>query len=373
LDVFFTLFAHMEKRITYLLYIAFLGLFSQNIKAQTPDRKLLTWERKTINIGAILEENGPVETEFYAVNLNEENLVFTDVVTDCGCTTVDFTKDTLSTDKIGSIRVRFDPDHRGGEFSKVIIVRTNEDIYGDTLYLEGINMPIPENREMAYIHKVGSLGFRLSAINMGNVFTNQPKLKYVEVHNFGNEPLELKAEQEFLPEYIQVRLEPAQLQADQRGLMLITYDGALKGDLGFFDESQTLIMNNDEQLSIRTMAVVYEYFEHVPRSMEKTVPRLNLSESDIDLKEIPSSRKVSKTIFLSNLGTENLLIRKFTSNCSCIDLTLSKTELFSGEQAELNIEFDPVGRRGIDHKHITIFSNDPINPVKTIIIKSTVK
>jgi hypothetical protein len=363
----------MNKCIISLLLVLFICLFTLNLEAQTLDRKLLTWERKNINIGAVLEEKGPVETTFYAVNQNNQYLAITDVVTDCGCATVEFTKDTLETDKIGSIRVRFDPDHRGGEFSKVIIVRTSEDIYGDTLYLEGINMPLPENKEIAYPHRVGNLGFRLSAINMGNVFTNEAKIKYVEVHNFGNESVELKAVQEFLPDYLQVSLEPTPLQADQRGLLVISYDGEIKGDLGYFDESLTMTLHDDEEMALRLMAVVYEYFDPVPKSMEKSVPRLVLSESNIDLREIPSSRKVSKSVIITNLGKENLQIRKLASNCSCIDLSVSKSEIEAGEKAELNIEFDPKGRKGIDHKHITLFSNDPINPVQTIIIKSTVK
>jgi hypothetical protein len=363
----------MNKCSITLLSVLLIGLFTLNLEAQTLERKLLTWERKSINIGAVLEEKGPVEATFYAVNQNAEYLTITDVITDCGCTTVEYTQATLETDKIGSIRVQFDPDHRGGEFSKVIIVRTNEDIYGDTLYLEGINMPIPENKEMAYPHRIGNLGFRLSAINLGNVFTNEPKIKYVEVHNFRNEAVELKTVQEFLPDYIQVSLDPMSLQPDQRGLLIISYDGKIKGDLGYFDELLTLALSDDEELALRLMTVVYEYFDPVPKSMEKSVPRLSLSESDIDFREIPSNRKISKTISITNFGRENLQIRKLMSNCSCIDLRISKSEIEAGEKAELSIEFDPKGRKGIDHKHITLFSNDPINPVQTIIIKSTVK
>ncbi|MFD2201157.1 DUF1573 domain-containing protein [Shivajiella indica] len=363
----------MNKSKIFLIFIIFFGLMSIQLEAQTLDRKLLTWERKTINIGAVMEEKGAVEAEFYGLNLNREDIILTDVVTDCGCTTVDYTKDTLATDKIGSIKVRFDPDHRGGEFSKVIIVRTNEDIYGDTLYLEGINMPLPENKEMAYPHRIGNLGFRLSAVNMGNVFTNEPKVKHVEIHNFGSEAMELTSDQESLPDYLLVNMDPSPLQADQRGLLVISYDGEKKGDLGYFDEHITLSFLDEEKITIRMMSVVYEYFKPVPKSMEKIVPRLSLSESDIDFREIPSSRKVTKSVMISNLGQENLQIRKLASNCSCIDLSIAQTEIGPGERASLDIEFDPKGRRGIDHKHITIFSNDPINPVRTIVIKSNIK
>jgi hypothetical protein len=73
------------------------------------------------------------------------------------------------------------------------------------------------------------------------------------------------------------------------------------------------------------------------------------------------------------MGKETLLIRKVSANCSCVELQLDKDQLEPGEKTGLRFTFDPKGRRGIDHKHIAVFSNDPINPVRTIIIKSSIK
>ncbi|MFC0262865.1 DUF1573 domain-containing protein [Fontibacter flavus] len=364
----------MNKSKYTVISVFLLLLLSLSIEAQTLDRKTLTWERKTINIGAVLEENGPVDVEFYAVNLHEEKIAITDIITDCGCTTVDFTKDSLENQKVASLKVKFDPDHRGGEFSKVIIVRTTEDIYGDTLYLEGINMPIPDNIEMAYPHRLGVLGFRLSSINMGNVLTNEPKIKYIEVHNFGQDTIHLNKDQEHLPDHLQVRLEPEYLNPGERGLMIFTYDGTLKGDLGYLEESVAIkLESSEEKISLKLIAVVFEYFEPVPKSMENLVPRLGFSESDIDLKDISSSRKVERSVTLINMGQEPLEIRKVVSNCPCLTIELDERRIEAGQRIQLKFEFDPKGRRGIDHKHITLFTNDPINPVRTIIIKSTIK
>jgi hypothetical protein len=176
----------MKKSIFYLLSSLLLTFSSLPAKAQNLERKTLTWEKRKIDIGAVLEEKGAVETEFFARNDNQDSIFITGIFTDCGCTTVEYTKDTLTNGQIASLKVKFDPDQKGGEFSKGIIVRTNVDIYGDTLFLEGTNMPLPENAEMAFPHRVGTLGFRLTAINMGYVFTNEPKVKYVEVYNFGD-------------------------------------------------------------------------------------------------------------------------------------------------------------------------------------------
>lgn len=362
----------MKNCIFLSLLLSLSGLLSLPLGAQTLERKTLTWEQKKIDIGAVLEENGPVETEFYAVSNHQDSIFITDVITDCGCTSVDFSKDTLNRDGIASVKVQFDPDHRGGEFSKMIIIRTNQDIYGDTLYLEGINMPIPENIEMAYPHRIGDLGFKLSAINMGNVFTNEPKIKYVEVHNFGIMEISLQILQETLPNFLQVSMQPENLNPGQRGLLIFSYDGEKKSDLGYFDEIVQLALNGDQTLDLRIMSVVYEYFPPVPKSMEGMVPKLGISETDIDLRVISSNSKVSRSITFTNMGKEPLLIRKVMANCSCVQINLGKDELESGEKTDLKFTFDPKGRKGIDHKHISIFSNDPLNPVRTIVVKSSV-
>ncbi|WP_373495488.1 DUF1573 domain-containing protein [Aquiflexum sp.] len=363
----------MKNCIFLSLAIFLSGLLCLPLGAQTLERKTLTWEQKKIDIGAVLEEKGPVQVEYFAVNNHPDSIYITHVTTDCGCTSVDYSKDTLSRENIASIKVQFDPDHRGGDFSKVIIIRTNQDIYGDTLYLEGINMPIPENIEMAYPHRIGGLGFKLSAVNMGNVFTNEPKIKYVEVHNFGSGEVSLEKVQEGLPSYLMASMQPEIINPGQRGLLIFSYDGERKNDLGYFDEKVQLALNDDQKLDLRVMSVVYEYFPPVPKSREEIVPKLGLSETEIDLREISSNSKISRNITFTNMGKEPLIIRKVTANCSCVELYLGKDQLDPEERTILAFTFDPKGRKGIDHKHISIFSNDPLNPVRTIVVRSSVR
>lgn len=363
----------MQNRITLIASLVLALFATENLTAQTVQRKIFTWETKKINIGPVLDEKGSVEVEFFAKNENEVSLLITDVVPDCGCTTVDFSKDSIAAGQIGSIKVKFNPDQKGGEFSKGIIVRTNEDIYGDTLFLEGINMPISENPEMDFPHRVGNIGMRLNAVNFGYVFTNEPKVKYVEVHNFGNDAINLVEETIHISDYLTLSLVPEIIQAGQRGLLVMQYNGEAKNDLGFFEEKIAIKLGSGEDLGMRVLAVLYEYFPPVPKSMENMVPRLGITETEFDLREISANQKVSRTISMTNAGQETLHIRKVSTNCNCVVTTLGKDTLQPGERTELAFTFDPKGRRGIDHKHITIFSNDPINPVRTIVLRSTVR
>ncbi|MFD2035973.1 DUF1573 domain-containing protein [Belliella marina] len=342
--------------------------------AQELERQLLFWENRTINIGTTLEENGHVELEFFGLNQTDSLIVISDIITDCGCTTVFYSKDTIYQSKIGSVKVNFDPDHRGGPFTKMIVVRTNQDIYGDTLYLQGFNIPFPDDLETAYPYRVQDIGLRLPAVNMGNVYTNEPKSKYIELYNFGTDSLMLSAIANDLPDFLKINLFPNALGPNQRGLLHLEYDAYLKNDFGYVEDALILDFHNKpEPVTLRLMANIFEHFEPVPKSLEKVVPHLAVSEVDIDLKDINSKQVVKRNIKLSNQGAEELFIRKVVSNCECMEVVVDKSVLQNGESAELQLRFDPKGRRGIDHRHINIFTNDPINPVRTIVIRSSVK
>lgn len=371
----FPLFEDMKHMVFFFSLLVIIGINVVQVEAQAIERKKLHWEEKKIDLGTILEENGSVIAEFYGRNLHDQPVQITDVITDCGCTTVEYTKDTLSHYMLASVQVKYDPSNRGGYFNKLVIIRTTEDIYGDTLYLEGVNLPVPEEVGTTYPYKIGSIGFRLPAVNMGNIFTNEPKVKDVEVYNFGEKSFKLNEEQSQLPEYLKVELFPDVLAPQERGLLKLTYNGKEKNDLGFFEEQVKLDLHDDEEesLEFRLLAVVYEYFPPLPKSMEDKVAKLGISESEVNLSSVNSNSKVSKTLTLRNLGAEPLDIRKVTTNCNCLEVKLDRKSLLPKESTELVFTFDPKGRRGLDHKHITIFSSDPLNPVRTIVIKSSIR
>ena len=377
-DRFFTLFGGMKGNWIGLRLGLLVWISVVHVEAQSLDRKPLVWEQKIINIGPLMEENGLVSAEFYGLNEFATPILITEVISECGCTTVEYTKDTIYQDQIASVQVSFDPTYRGGSFSKLIYVKTSEDPEGDSLFLEGINIPFPEDISAAFSHRIGDIGLRLPVVNMGTVFTNEPKVKHVEVYNFGKQDFNLKKDQSRLPEYLKVELFPDKIPPTQRGLLSITYDGEKRNDLGYFGEEVILYMGDETEtsedtISLKLSAVVYEYFPPLPKSREDEVARLEISSSEIDLKQLSANVKISRVLSLSNKGREPLLIRKISTNCECLEVVIEKINLEPNESTHLQFTFDPKGRRGIDHKYITIFSNDPLNPVKTITIKSSIK
>src|SRR5690606_29448447 len=111
--------------------------------AQFSDDEQLLWNKKVVDIGAVMEENGEVTTEFFFVNKADFPIFIEEIITDCGCTTASYTRDTLSQNETGSVKIKFSPTVRAGAFSKAIVVKTNINSEGDSLFLEGYNIPYP--------------------------------------------------------------------------------------------------------------------------------------------------------------------------------------------------------------------------------------
>ncbi|MBD8490498.1 DUF1573 domain-containing protein [Echinicola sp. CAU 1574] len=344
------------------------------VKAQGLAPSPLLWERQEAKLGSVMEEHGKVSTEFFVVNNGISPVIIEEVITDCGCTTIDFASDTLEQNQIGSIKVDYQPTSFGGAFKKKVVVKTNINPTGDTLYVEGYNIPYPDNVASYYDYRKGNLGFRFSSINMGEVFTNQPKVKYVDFYNFKDLPITLDEQEMKLPDHIKVNMIPAIVPAKSRGLLAIQYDAVAKADLGFFDESVAFNIesNGNEAIELRLLTTIHEYFAPVLKSEVNNIPKLAISEVDVDLNKISSKEIISKSIVLTNIGSKPVNIRKVVTNCDCMVYDLPTKDLQPGEKTDLTFTFDPKGRLGIDHKMITIFSNDPLNPTRTIVVKSRI-
>jgi hypothetical protein len=349
-----------------------LSCFSAN--SQDVESPLLLWEKKVINLGSVLEENGPVKAVFLFTNKTNQRLLIEEIITECGCTTAEYSRDTLSHNEKGKVVVNFDPQTRGGEFVKMILVKTNVEPFTDTLIVEGFNVPLPASASAHYAIEKAGLGFKLGVVNLGQVFTNQPKLKHVDFFNFGDFPIQLNQIQENLPAHVTAKLIPAVVTAKTRGVLELTYDAQIKDDLGFFDEEITLALLSDEKkdLSLQVIATIHEYFEPVPLAEKDNVPRLEIKDMEIDLSRIKSNQLISRQVTMENKGGQLLKIRKIISNCDCVSFIVPKEELQPGERMDITMTFDPRGRKGIDHRTMTVYSNDPLWPTRTVRIKSRI-
>ncbi|MBN7811937.1 DUF1573 domain-containing protein [Algoriphagus sp. H41] len=364
------------NRFAFTLFLAFSTLFSLSIaRAQQGDVPKLIWKVNRINIGTVLEEEGLQQAEFEFTHTQDSLFFIEEVIPECGCTAVEYTQDTLQVGESGKVTVSFDPTSSAGFFSKLIVVRGNLSGIQDSLYLEGISIPYPSDLQRAYPILRGPLGFRLRKVNMGDVFDNEPKIKYVEFFNRGEALLDKGALRSVTPPHIQISQVQQFVRPKERGLLMVRYDGKLKNDLGFFEDIVPIRWENvpSSEVKLEIIADLFQYFAPIQKSDLNQVPQLVIAQKEVDLKEISSKAVVRRSVTLTNQGRQTLEIRKVEGNCECLVLEAPKASLEPGESMELSIVFDPAGRKGIDQRNIYVFSNDPVNPVQLIVVKSRIE
>jgi hypothetical protein len=358
--------------ILFFSFLAFLPFRSQAQERKVPK---IIWKVNRIDLGTILEEEGFQTAEFEYTNTQDSLFFIKDVWLECGCTIVEFSRDTIGIGDTGKLKVSFDPSSAAGFFSKLVVVNGNLSSVNDSLYLEGISIPYPSDIKRAYPVSKGFLGFRLKKINMGDVFTNEPKIKYVEFFNKGEKLLDQEAFRSNAPPYIQVSQVQPFVRSQERGLLMVRYDGKSRNDLGYFEDVVPVRWENipDSEIELDFIADLFEYYPPVLRSNLNEVPQLFISQKEIDLKEISSRTLVRRTVTLTNKGRQSLEFRKIQGNCECLKIEFPKTTLEPGESMELSLTLNPIGRKGIDQRNIYVFSNDPVNPVQLIVMKSRIE
>jgi hypothetical protein len=358
-----------------LFLFLFLGLLLgfQGFAQQQAVAKLV-WKVNRIDLGTVLEEQGLQSVTFDFTVSQGRYFAIQEVVTDCGCTTVSYSKDSLEIGESGKISVEFDPSSAAGFFSKLVLVKGNQGQVQDSLFIEGIALPYPANLERNYPVKLGFLGLRMKKVSMGDVFDNEPKVKYLEFFNYGTQTLEKQDFKEKAPTYIQIEQVQDLVRPQERGLLKISYEAKQRPELGTVSDKIWINWGKKEEANIEleVLADLFDYFLPISKEQLDDVPQLMMSDKIIQLGEISSNAVQRRSITLTNLGKENLEIRKVQGNCSCLIIEYPKSVLLPGETMELNLVFDPVGRKGIDQRNIYIFTNDPVNPVQLLVLKSRV-
>lgn len=365
----------MNSKVYSVFLFGFFGWLALITSASGQEIPKMLWKVNKINLGTILEEQGPQTVDFeFTFNSDSVGLI-EDIWLECGCTTADYFKDSLVHGEEGKVSVTFDPTSAAGFFSRLIVVKGNLQDMVDSLFIEGISIPYPSNPERVYTVNKQNLGFRLRKINMGDVFDNEPKEKYVEFFNFGKEVLFKENFNFEAPNYIQISQVQELIRPQERGLFRIVYDGKVKDDLGFFEDEASVVWtdNKEDTVKLEIIADLFQYFPPVSKEELSLLPQLIIDEKEIELGEINSRAIVRRTINLSNPGKSPLSIKKIQGNSDFLRIEVEKNEILPGETIELLLIFDPTGRRGIDQRNIYIFTTDPINPVQLIVLKSRIE
>lgn len=133
------------------------------------------------------------------------------------------------------------------------------------------------------------------------------------------------------------------------------------------------IETNDEKMpmsSINITSFVVEpdkFVNNVPK-----LPKISFRENVHDFGIVKEGMKVGYTFDFENKGTGILEIKNVNPSCGCTAAMVSSNVLQPGEKGTIKIEFDTANKNGKTSKTVSVISNDPEEPAKTLIFTADV-
>lgn len=349
----------MKRLLILPLILISLVVCSQQIKP-------LQFREETFDFGNVPEDGGSVEHEFTFINTSNRPVKILTVQASCGCTTPGWSKEAVLPGKTGFIQASFDPKGRPGYFSKSLTVTTDMEANPIVLQIKGQVNTAEISADDLKIAK-GNWGLKVSSFNVGKVFLKDEVVtKDFTVVNRSDKPVTVQ--RVVSPSYIKGAVEPAVLGPGKQGTIKISYNGKQKGLYGF--QSDNIEFHTDDAdmplKSFSVYATLEDYFPKLSADELAAAPQLKITDTSLDFGRIRPGQYIRREITVTNNGKKELNLKSLQPNCTCVTAMASKESLKAGESGTVEITFNPQDRKGSQQKAVTIYSNDPRNPVQRI-------
>jgi len=95
----------------------------------------------------------------------------------------------------------------------------------------------------------------------------------------------------------------------------------------------------------------------------KKLPKIQFEYTDFDFGFLYAGEKVVHKFRFTNVGDADLIITDVSATCGCTIPTYSKKPVKPGDEGFIEVEFDSSGRKGQQHKSVTVLANTQPNRV----------
>jgi hypothetical protein len=353
-------------------FLAVVVLFAHSTLLAQQAEPLL-FRDKVHDFGDITEQGGNAEFEFNFVNNSGRTIKIIGVQASCGCTTPGWSKDPIPQGSTGFVKASFDPRGRPGYFNKSLTVATDLEGGPVVLQIKGqVMSKVGVIAAIDYPVEKGSLRFRSNSFNLEKVFINTPPAsRDFPVYNAGDKTIHFNKVNG--PAYIRIET-PKELGVHAKGVVRIIYNARLRGQFGFASDSIEIGTDDENQptKSFSVYATIEEFFPTLTKDELSVAPVFSLQTAELDFGRLHQGNTVDREIAIKNPGKKELIIRAIQENCSCVKAVIDPLRIKAGGFAKIKISLNTEGRTGIQQKAVTVYTNDPINPVQRVTITAYV-
>lgn len=337
--------------------------------------KPIQFREESFDFGAVKESGGSVTHEFVFTNNSDRPVRILSASASCGCTTPSWSKEVVAPGKTGHVQASFNPKGRPGFFTKSVTVTTDYEPTPIILQIKGQVNTGGSSEPVGFTSASGNWKLKTGAFNLGKVlrkdeFTTRD---FVFI-NSGDKPVTFLDKVDG-PAYIKVDVQPVTVQPGGQGNIKVSYNGKLREMYGFQSDN-VAIYTNDELSPVKSFSVyatLEDYFPQLSKEELAKAPQLKIASGNVDFGRFSKSSTVVRELAVTNTGKKELVLHSLQGNCTCIKTDADKKTLKAGESTMVKITFLPQERRGTQQKALTVYSNDPLNPVQRVTLSAYVE
>jgi hypothetical protein len=317
------------------------------------------------DFGNVKEESGTVSAVFSFKNVTPHPIIIVKVETSCGCTTPQYSKDSIMPGDTGFVRAIYETRGRDGNFNKNLFVHFNIDSYYKTLNIKGNVIPEANlaKKPDEYTTTYANLAFNTTMAYFPTVFKTDKQKEYrIKVFNYMGYPIRfLNVKNK--PDYVTLDLGDSIVGVEDTLTITVFVDGSKIPQMGDMTAPISFVTDDDASkvkfIYVRTF--LKEDFSKLSKKELKNAPKITMDTmGPLHFGKRHSGEKFNYTIKFTNTGKTDLNVYKVVPSCSCITFSLGKQLLKPGETANLVITVDTLNQTQADLiKYLTILTNDP--------------
>ncbi|HOO97959.1 MAG TPA: DUF1573 domain-containing protein [Bacteroidales bacterium] len=313
------------------------------------------------DFGTFKEESGVQKHDFIVTNTGNAPLVIQNIVTSCGCTQPEWTRQPIPAGATGKVTALYDPRGTWGKFNKTLTVYTNARPQVTVLVIKGEVVAREKTVEELFTFPVGPVRFESIHLAFTNIRKTEKKIRVMQIINTSDQPVKVEFDQ--LPAHLSLKVNPQTLKPGQKGLVEGTYDASKNNGWGNVTEIVKIKINGVVQTNAYyyVSANLVEDFSKMTREELANAPVFQLASSNVDLGKMPGSTTREAEFKFTNSGKSDLIIRHVKSTCGCtaIQQGLTGVNIKPGESRSIKAVFNSGGYKGKVTKAIYVYTNDP--------------
>ena len=367
-----------------LLIMAVLLMGSFGLSAQDQgyfkEADVIRFDKKVHDFGDVLIAEGPVTCLFTFTNIGTKPLVVHNVISSCGCTTPEWTREPVKPGATGTIQATFSNDQGPYPFDKALTVYVG---VGSSsldrpvvLRLRGVSHEQKKDLDEVFTTHIGSLGLRKDQTSIGYIDQGVVKSDQMQVANLSKS--ELTVETATATPGLTITVTPNPIPARSMARLTYVVDPARMGETAWGRqqfEATFRLNGRDYPDKLSVSGVIKDCFENLSKSDIENAGVPVIDRSYFEFGEVRKGASVAASYTIRNKGKNPLVIHKVEGQGGASVETRMPLIIKPGGKADVKVKLDTssLDYTGEVIEVLTVITNAPSKPLLNLFITGNVK